>query len=181
MSEDVSHLDLPIPDELRAEWAADLAKPPEANKNEAERKLFLFRLGAEWFGLDPTVLAATLPDSRPRRLPHRRNALLEGVVVFDGRVVVCLALERLFNLLPSPGENGTRRLLVVNWGDWTFAFRVDEAIGVEELPEDKITPLTQSAADFMRRCATGVALHRNFAVTCLDADALMKELEATLQ
>lgn len=179
MSENVSHL--PIPADLRAEWTAEFAKPPETNKNEAHRKLFLFRLGGEWFGLDPTVLAATLPDSRPRRLPHRRNALVEGVVVYDGRVVACLALDRFFHLLPSAEEKGARRLLVLNWRDWTFAIRVNEALGVEELLEDKITPLSQTPSDFMRRCATGVILHRALAITCLEAESLMQELETALQ
>ncbi|CAN5317159.1 hypothetical protein BH09VER1_BH09VER1_36910 [soil metagenome] len=181
MSENISHLDLPIPADLRAEWAAEFARLPEARTNDAERKLFLFRLGAEWFGLDPTVLAGTLPDSRPRCLPHRRNTFIDGVVVFDGRVIVCLALDRLFNLRPSAEEKGTRRLLVVSWRNWTFAFRVDEAIGVEELLEAEIKPLSQTASDLMRRCAAGVTLHRTYAVTCLDAEPLIRELEAAMQ
>jgi chemotaxis-related protein WspD len=181
MSEAASHLDQPISPKLRQEWALDMAKIAEAKRDESERKLFLFRLGAEWFGLDPVAFAATLPDARPRRLPHRRNALLDGVAVYDGRVLACLSLERFFKILPEAEERGTRRLLVLQWKDWTFATRVNEALGVEEIREAEISPLSQTASDLMRRCAVGVVLHRNMAVTCLDLASFFQDLEVAMQ
>ena len=181
MSEGDSHLDLPVSPDQRAEWAVDLAKVPQVGGDESERTVFLFRVGAEWFGLDPAAFAATLPDARPRRLPHRRNSLVDGVVVFDGRVVACLSLERFFKLLPASAEGSVSRLIVFQWKDWIFAARVDEALGVEEFREADLSPLSQTASDLMRRCASGVILHRKRAVTCLEAEPLMQELEASLQ
>jgi chemotaxis signal transduction protein len=69
---------------------------------------------------------------------------------------------------------------VVNWQDWIFAMQVDEAAGVEEIDSD-LTSHSPTSSDLMKRCATGVVLHRGRAVTCLAADQLMQELEGALQ
>lgn len=181
MNADTSHLDLPITAGRREEWAALLAEPPPVKPVGDRHKIFIARLGAEWFGFPPSLLLATQPDVRPRRLPHRVDSIVAGLVNADGRVIVCLSLERVFGVLPQTSEVDVPRLLVFQSGNWTFAARVRHVLGVVELNFDHLQPLGESASEHLRRCARGVIVRDGVAVTCLAADLLVNRLAIAMR
>ena len=181
MNDAPSHLQSPIPEGRRAEWAEDLARVGDILDTTPKLRLFLFRIGAEWFGLEPSVLFMTLPDARPRRLPHHRDRAVEGLVTADGRVITCLSLPRLLGTLPGSASAETRRLLVFHHQKWLFAARIDEARGVESLDEESLRPLPHGSPDFLRACAKGLVLHQNLAVVCLDAENFARHAAQALR
>jgi len=176
MNADTSHLDLPIAAGRREEWAAILAERPPEKPAGDRQKIFVARLGAEWFGFPPTLLLATQPDVRPRRLPHRQGSTVEGLVNADGRVIVCLALERVFGVLPQATPGDVPRLLIFQAANWTFAARVRHVLGVEEVNFDQLLPLSESTSEDLRRCARGIIVRDGVAITCLGEEAMISRL-----
>ena len=104
MSTDNSHLDLPIPAGSREEWALQLAELPLQRENLASEKSFVLRLGGEWFGFPPQLIASSRLDVTPRKLPHRANSVVEGLINADGRVVPCFSFDKIFGVLPGQEE-----------------------------------------------------------------------------
>lgn len=176
MTSDTSHLDLPIPSGLREEWASLLAAPPKIKAAGDRKKLFVVRLGAEWFGFPPSMLVATQPDAKAHRLPHRLDSAVEGLVNADGRVIICISLERVFGALPAEGGSDAPRLLVFQSGGWTFAARARQVTGVEEVNFENLQSLGESASESLRRSARGLVVQDGKALTCLDEDMLVDTL-----
>ncbi len=181
MSLDSSNLDQPIPAGRREEWAASLASVPNDGQPKATQRLFLFRIHEEWFGVDPAVLAMTIPYVRPRQLPHQRGRVVEGMINADGRVILCLSMERFAGVVPKIGPDSSRRLLVFSWQKWLFAMAVSEILGVEDVASDDGTSLPESANEALRKCARSIVLHKGRAVTVLEASPFIDQLKEALR
>jgi chemotaxis signal transduction protein len=173
---------LSIPDGLREFWASQLAAEPSAALSGTKIRRFVFRVGAEWFGLDPRALSLTLPDVRPRQLPHRAGGLLEGLINADGRIVVCLRMPHLWDILASQTPSGAgRRVLVFQIEGWSFAIRAEEVQGIEEFAEDTIGPISSGAPEALRHCAQGIVFHEGKAVSLLQAGPFAELARKKLQ
>lgn len=173
---------LPIPEGQREIWASQLASEFQTAPEGISIRRFVFRIGAEWFGIEPKVLSLTLPDTRPRQLPHQPDGLVEGLINADGRIVLCIRMTRLWDIFPSqvpPAPN--RRVLVLNVAGWTFAIRAEEVIGIEDFLEGNIQPLPQSAPEALQRCAQGVAIHQTRAVSLLRAEMFAEEIKGKIR
>lgn len=178
---DSSRLDRSIPEGAREEWALRLATPPEDKSGISTVRLFLFRAGEEWFAIDPSVLSSTLPYTRPRRLPHQRTGLIEGLVNADGRVIICVSLPRFAGGQASAKPEDRRWLLVCSWQKFTFAFAAEEVLGVEDIDTANLAPLPSSANSALQHCSRGIARHAGRAVTCLEAEAFCRKTLEALQ
>lgn len=180
MSDPGNIRDVPIPPGMREEWAAELAAPAVETRREEVLKLFVCRVGGEWFGFEPTLLSQTLPDAEPCKLPHRGHGIVEGLVNADGRVIVCVAFDRFAGVLPATAASGTKRLLVMNFQKWLFAIRSDEVLGVEEVSRNTIHQVPQGAPESLRQCANGLAFHKGRAVMILDTESLVRQVTKAL-
>ncbi len=181
MKDENTHLEVPIPQGRREEWAALLAEKAADKDRQRLASLFLFRVGAEWFGLDPSLLSMTIPWTKSRRLPHRKSGVVEGVISADGRVIVCLSLERFAGVLPGGGTTATRRTLVLAWKKEPFAISVDEVMGVEDVEVDHLAPLPSSAGETLMKCSRGVVLYKGRLVICLEATIFAEQLVEAMQ
>ncbi len=170
-----------IPPGLREEWASHLAQIPQPETAAGALRLFLFRSGPEWFGIDARILLMTAPWVRPRRLPHQRGRIIEGVVNADGRVIFCLSMERFAGIQRSESVSTARRLLVFSRQKWPFALGADEVLGIEDVEGGRSEPLPASAGEALRKCSQGIVLHRGRAVVCLDADRFVSQLQEGLR
>ncbi len=171
MSAEFSGLDLPIPAGQREEWARRLAEIPASEDRSNVRRLFLFRVGAEWFGIEPSILSMTMPYVTPRRIPHQSRSLIDGLVNADGRVIACISLERFAATVPGGSPGVTRRWLVFAWKKWPFAVRADEVLGVDDVDDSRCDPLPSGAGEMLRKCARGIVFHKGRAVICLENEA----------
>ena len=133
-----------LPAGLREEWAAHLAKPivPPSSDRVA---LVVFRLGAEKFSLSADNVEEFITPGVCRPLPHSGEGLLRGVTNVNGRVWVCIWLERLLNVTPGTCGNSPR-LMVFEYQGWRVAAVVDEVLGVQEFHKSDLKPLPATHA-----------------------------------
>lgn len=115
----------------RERWRVDLAKAAAGTRHVGRVVLFVFRVGAERFGIEPAYLELAAPMPKLHSVPHR-GAALAGVVNVRGAVTLCFSLPVILGA--APGQPTTRpMLLVLAKGGWRAACQVDAAEGVADL------------------------------------------------
>ena len=139
-------------------WTGRIARPPE-KKLAGTRSIVIFRIGTEWLAL-PTEVFLEVVELRPiHTLPHRHDALVRGLVMVRGELIICVSLAHLLGMdAAAPqterqkGRSVYDRLLVVGQNGERVVFAVNEVhVGVRYHPDNlKPAPATvaQSAAPY---------------------------------
>lgn len=175
----------PLPDDYRRQWT-DLLAQPERVEAAPDRSVVVFRAGAEWLAL-PTRAALTVAEhALPRRIPHRRNAALRGLISVKGRLYPCVDLAALLHLAtdePKPHERqrATPRLLVAQLGRLQVAFPVQDMRGVARFRSGDLQPAPAPPDGTSAAWLTGVLEMEELRVGCLDAEQLARRLEEALR
>ncbi|RMD80331.1 MAG: chemotaxis protein CheW [Gammaproteobacteria bacterium] len=161
----------PLPGHLEA-WAERLAQPPPPAE-AAGPACLVFRLGPEWLAL-PTAAVAEVVELRPvRRIPHRANPVLRGLVAVHGELLLCVSLRRLLGIRRTPprGDDALRgvypRLLLLGAGGRRFAFAVSEILGIHHRPQ-QLEPAPVTAAQGPAPYLRGMFEAAGRTVACLD-------------
>jgi len=134
--------DRPAPAGYVDAWQEILAAPANAPRGVA-RSVLVFRLGAEWLALPTTAVAGVALPRRPRRIPHRSDGVLAGLVAVHGQLELCLRLDRLLGVATTSApadESAGARLLVLTWRQERWAAVVDEVGGLASVPESDLRP-----------------------------------------
>ena len=141
-------------------WTHRIAQPPEV-KLAGTRSIVIFRIGEEWLAL-PTEVFLEVVELRPiHTVPHRHDALVRGLAMVRGELIICVSLAHLLGMDAGAGpaqierQKGRsvyERLLVVGQNGERVVFAVNEVhVGVRYHPDNlKPVPATvaQSAAPF---------------------------------
>lgn len=130
-----SLLEQPAPAGYLGEWRERVARKDSATAREELRSLTVFRLGSEWLAL-PTAAVREVADPMPiRRLPHRDDPRLRGLVNLRGEVLPCVDLARLLGSAPPAGkqDRAWERMLVIEREGAAWAFLVDEVEGIRRV------------------------------------------------
>ena len=93
--------------------------------------LFMFRLGEECLSLRTHLLVEVTPRRPIHRVPHRSNAVFQGLVNIRGQLQLCLSLHGLLGL-PENAQAGPI-LAVLEDGGTRWVFPVDEVLGVHRI------------------------------------------------
>lgn len=179
----VQLLDRPLSAEDRRAWTEHYAheKPLGA---PAKTSALLFRLDGEWLALPTTAFQEITERRVVHSLPHRRLAIVLGLVNVRGELLICASLARLLGLEFRPPAKPVRavfdRLLVADWNGERFAFPVDEVHGVHRFHQSDLRKPPATIARSGLNCARGVFPWRNIAVGFLDADAVFAALNRNL-
>lgn len=155
--------DRPAPEGYLESWRHVLEQP-EVEADPRSKSVLIFRLGDEWLALPATVLVEISPPRRVHRLPHARNAVLEGLVNIRGQLRPCIDLAGLLGLRRTPDPEGMddRRLLVVDRRGDCWVLAVDEVAGVHRVPQSSLrdVPATVSAGPLQATTALFVSHDR---------------------
>ena len=134
----------------RERWRSEVAATPPSSDHEGRLVLFVFRVGGERFGIEPThvELATPLPDIHS--MPHR-GVSLAGVVNVRGTVTLCFSLADVLGCASGPSADRPM-LLVLAHGGWRVACRVDDAEGVSSFVQSDLQapPSTLQAATHIK-------------------------------
>lgn len=113
----------------------------------AERKLVIFKLGEENYGLDIEVVKGIeklLPIVRiPNSVPY-----IQGIINLRGSVIPVLSLRKRFNLPEVPDTDATE-FLITSVGGTQLAVKVDEVDSIYDLTTADIfeTPVIVRGAE----------------------------------
>jgi chemotaxis-related protein WspD len=149
----VELLDRELPEGYTERWTRHFATAQAAGERGAE-SVVIFRIGLEWFAL-PTDIFCEVCDTRPvHSLPHRRDAIVRGVVNVRGELRVCVSLADLLGVdRPAAAQvagvrGGMERFLVIQRKGERLVFSVDEVYGIHRYHSTQLrdTPATVARA-----------------------------------
>ncbi|MBV8901963.1 MAG: chemotaxis protein CheW [Verrucomicrobia bacterium] len=174
-----SFLYRPIPPGWRAEWAAGLASPIETGENRQTR-LFAFRLGGEWFGVDPSTVSEVARVVPVRSLPHHDPGVVGGLVSLRGRVVVLLKLAEFLQVSRREADAALQRLLIFRHDEWQFGALADEAAGFLNFPAAQLLPVPATLGRDDTALAHGLFARPGRCIIWLNTGRLFPALRARL-
>ncbi|MFO1539405.1 MAG: chemotaxis protein CheW [Chloroflexota bacterium] len=166
------------PDYLEWLTTTIAAEPPD--ELQADRPLLVFRAAGEWFAIDATAVRTVAPRVPVRRLPHRRDPALAGIVAVRGELVPCITLGTLLGL-PEPEVVPARPVLVVvEDRDGAFALAVDEALGVVAVSRAGLRPPPDTVRKVLVPITEGLQEIEGRDVTVIARDGLFERMMGTL-
>lgn len=130
----------------------------EVAQSVDERSALVFRLGNEWLAIRTGSLAEVTEDLPVRRIAHRTQGRLEGVVNVRGELRMCVALVEVLELGTRGAQsNAEARLILLLEGDGgAVAFRADEVAGLQRFGAGDIEAPPAGLPDALKRCADGM-------------------------
>ena len=164
---------------------ARTAGPEPGAEAGAQRRLLVFRVGAEWLGLAPRSLLEIAPATAIHSLPHQRNTAILGVTNRSGTLIACISLARFLDTAEAGAElrpDGRRivpRTLILAAEGGAIAAPVDEVEGIQAVPEAALLPAAEAARP-IGRYAAGVLRRQGRSITLLDDAAFLRALAGSL-
>lgn len=148
---------------------------------EGMKAALVFRLGQQWLGLPPVLVAEVAAGQPLRRLAHRTTGRLEGVVNVRGELHLCVSLGELLGLGSRSDSTATARMVLVRDADAkVLAFRCEEVLGLQHFPNSAMQPAPDTLAEPLRECVLGLFPMRDGHIAMLDGDAVLNLLEQAL-
>jgi chemotaxis-related protein WspD len=174
-----SFLYRPIPPGWRAEWATSLASPVETGENR-QTKLFVFRLGNEWFGVDAGTVSEAARTVPVRSLPYHDPAVVAGLVSLRGRVLVLLKLAEFLQVSRRKTDPALHRLLIFHHDEWRFGVLADEVAGFLSFPAAQMFSLPATHGRDEMAFARGLFARPGRSIIWLNTGRLFPALRARL-
>lgn len=136
----------------------------------------VFRLGTQWLGLPPKLVAEVAANPPVRRLAHRTSGRIEGVVNVRGELRLCVSLIELLGLGRRDAGSATARLVLVEDESGPLAFRCDEVRGLLPYADGDIEPAPDTLRAPLDSCVSGLMPSSSGHVALLDAEAVTRLL-----
>lgn len=173
-------LDRPLSEEDLRQGTEQASKPAADAKSGAIR-LLLFRIGNERAALPAKILRRVTPALRVRSIPHRSRGVLRGVCNIQGELVLSSDLHRLLGL-PARAEQASEssRMVVIGPPDNSWAFEVDEVVGIENVDAAAVREPPVTVAHALHDFTHGVTDIAEHSVTILDGDRVLAGFKAGL-
>lgn len=168
--------------ESEAEPAEDWHR--EMASEDGLRPALVFRLGQQWLGLPPALVAEVAARQPIRRLAHRTTGRLEGVVNVRGELHLCVSLGELLGLgMRSDAGESARMVLVRDDRDsrgQVLAFRCEEVLGLQHFPNNSLEPAPDTLPEPLRECVEALFPTQTGHVAMLKGEAVLELLEQAL-
>ena len=145
------------------------------------RSAVIFRVAGEWFALPSGLFQEIAPVRAVHSLPHRRDALVGGLVNVRGELLLCISLPAALGLAASPGPlPAAARHAVVGRGADRFVFAADEIAGLHRYDDEAVAPVPATLAHAHAVHTRGMLHWRERPVGLLDEDLLFRTLNRSL-
>ena len=178
-------LDRPLPAGEAAIWRSGSASPERLPVEGAE-SILIFRVGAEWLGLQSALIKEIAEERTIHSLPHQRNDAMLGIVNIRGALVLCMSLARLLKVDKAAGEeqvqnrNLFKPMLVANHGEHAVVFPVDEVDGVHRFSRSALAAVPSTVGHTAATYTKGILPWRDRAVGVIDGDLLFYALNRSI-
>lgn len=159
------------------QWAQARATPPATAEGAAA--VLLVSLGEAWLALPAAAVEQVLAARPVRRLPHRADGVLLGLVNAAGTLTPCASLAALLELTAPTAGRGY--LVVLALGPERWALPVDVVHGLAHLRDPTPAPTAAAApkptSPFVRASLT----HQGHAVALLEPTAIAAHLARRIE
>ena len=177
-----SLLDREPPAEYLQEQTELLSREKETTAWQ-EHAINVFRVGAEWLAL-PARLLVEIVSVRPvRRIPHRTNDVLLGLVSVRGEIHLGFSMANLLGIewpAVQPGgaaARGIPRFVVLQWNRSHWVFPADEVLGLHRFRQEEVQPIPSTVAKALPKFTKGLLPLAGKQIGLLDEDLLFHVLE----
>ncbi|MFY2764168.1 chemotaxis protein CheW [Arenimonas sp. MALMAid1274] len=154
--------------------------PSDTRRATSTRTALVFRLGQQWLGLPPGLVAEVAANPPVRRLAHRTDGRIEGVVNVRGELRLCVSLVELLGLGRRDPGGATARLVLVEDESGPLAFRCDEVRGLLPYSDDAVEPPPDTLRAPLDACVRAMMPTASGHVALLDADAVTRLLRSAV-
>jgi chemotaxis-related protein WspD len=176
-------LDRPV-DPAYLAWLTDTVATRVEAAAPPDRMVLVFRAGGERFAIDASAVRVVAPVGTIRRLPHRDDPALLGLVAVRGDLMPCISLAALLGIEPETtgpaGGPATGLLVVLAERDGVSALLVDAAEGVEGIRREEMRRPPDTIARTVAPVTEGLQAIGEGDVTLLDRELLALRLLTVL-
>ena len=176
-------LDRPVEPTYLA-WLTDTVATRVVEAAPPDRMVLVFRSGGERFAIDASAVRVVAPVGTIRRLPHRDDPALLGLVAVRGELMPCISLAALLGIEPetsSPvARPATGLLVVLAERDGITALLVDAAEGVEGIRRTEMRRPPDTIGRTVAPVTEGLHTIGEGDVTLLDRELLALRLLTVL-
>lgn len=153
------------------EWKTFLA---DARLRQTDRSIstLVFRLGSEWLAIDASAIGEVAGVRPAHRIAHRTGGVLVGLVNIRGQLLLQASLHTLLHLERDATALKTQRLVVIQKDGASWAFQVDDVIGVRRFSTNDIGPVPVTVAQGMARVSRGLMTLGEHSVGYVDSKQL---------
>ena len=172
-----------LPPGYRRAWTEHFAYE-KTRGSSAKSSVLLFRLSNEWLALPTQAFQEVAERRLIHSLPHRRQAIVLGLVNVRGELVICVSLGRVLGV-----EKGTQRqmrrtvysrLLVADWNGQRLAFPVDEVHGIHRFEAHQLKQPPETVSKSRETYSRGILQLQQRTIGFLDAELLFSALNRSL-
>lgn len=175
------------PLEYLQQWTETLGRDEERTAGAKGQKAgCVFRVGGQWLALSAARVVRVNRCLPVRRIPHRSNRYLRGLVNVDGVLRLCVSMHALLDLEETPPEekdqsSGKARMVMVERDGENWVFVADEVAGLTRYtPEDvRNTPVTATETRAPLTC--GVLSWNELVVGLIDEAELWAAMRRSLR
>lgn len=173
-------LDTEAPPGYLAAGAVRYAQP-KAGTRAGARSAVVFRVAGEWLALSTAVFQEIAPVRPVHSLPHRRDALVGGLVNVRGELLVCMSLPAVLGLAVADGKlPATARHAVVGRGAGRFVFAAEEIAGLHRYDTNEVAPVPATLAHAQAIHTVGFLTWQERPVGLLDDGLLLHTFNRSL-
>ena len=170
------------PDGYLEGWTRDIAGPEEAIDRD-RASLAVFRLADEWLAIHIGALIEVTPPRPVHRIPHRGNAVLQGLVNVRGQLRLFVSLHGLLGIdagpawWREPAAAGARgRYVVAQIGADSWVFPADEVAGVYRISRSQMRNVGPGRSSASHQHAQAIFTWREKTVAFLDEQRVARAL-----
>lgn len=167
------------PEEYIAQWKARLAREKEVRR-DGTTSVVIFRLAANWLALPTAVFREVIEPRVIRKIPHRSNDFLLGLVNVRGRLHLCVHLPNLLKLPMEVSKTSNRaafaRMVVIEKQGSAWVFPVDEIHSLFRFSTQDLVPFSDT-----QKTSRGILEWQGKTVDLLDENLLFQKIDGSLE
>jgi purine-binding chemotaxis protein CheW len=137
-----------------------------------------FRLDSEVYAIAITKIQEIIVMKPITRMPQVPS-VIEGLINLRGSVIPIVNLRKLFSLPPKDFDDETRTI-IVNVGERTIGYIVDEVTQVMRIAGEQIQPTPASVSNLAKQYIAGLARMDDQLLIILDIEKLLNPAEILL-
>ncbi len=174
-----------VPGDYQQEWTQLLARKKDLDIGH-DLTTIVFRVGDEWFSLPVDYLQHVETRRAIHSIPHRKSAIVKGIVNVGGEIKMCFSLGGLLGVeLASMLDSSQRTavyegLVVLKKGKHSYVFPVTEVLELARIKLDDLKTVPATVSATAASYLLGIFRYEGHHVGHLDTDLVMAGFERSL-